>query len=73
VSPVHCAELSILGRYLLDRSEASAELSRLPGAERATDREELTRVVNMMGDTNVETVRRHFNFQYEEDDEQIDG
>jgi integrase len=43
-------------------------------AERATDREELMRVVNMMGDTNVETVRRHyFNFQYEEDDEHIDG
>jgi len=61
VPPVHCTELSILGRCLLDRSEASAELSRLPGAERA-DREELMRVVNMMGDTNVETVRRHFNF-----------
>jgi hypothetical protein len=38
-------------------------------AERATNREELMRVVNMMGDTNVETIRRHyFNFQYEEDD-----
>jgi hypothetical protein len=32
------------------------------------------RVVNMMGDTNVETVRRHyFNFQYEEDEQMIDG
>lgn len=32
-------------------------------AQMATNREELMRVVNMMGDTNVETVRRHyFNF-----------
>jgi integrase len=43
-------------------------------AERASDRDELMRVVNMMGDTNVETVRRHyFNFQYEEDEQMIDG
>lgn len=43
-------------------------------AERATDRQELMRVVNMMGDTNVETVRRHyFNFQDEEDEQLIDG
>ena len=43
-------------------------------AERASDKEELMRVVNMMGDTNVETVRRHyFNFQYEEDEQMIDG
>jgi hypothetical protein len=33
----------------------------------------LMRVVNMMGDTNVETVRRHyFNFKYDEDDQVID-
>lgn len=39
-------------------------------AERASNCEELMRVVNMMGDTNVETARRNYlNFQYEEDDE----
>ncbi len=39
----------------------------------ASNREELMRVVNMMGDTNVETVRRHyFNFKYDEDDQVID-
>lgn len=43
-------------------------------AQRATTRDELMRVVNMMGDTNVETVRRHyFNFKYEDDEQMIDG
>jgi len=43
-------------------------------AERATDKEELMRVVNMMGDTNVETVRRHyFNFEYEDEEDLLDG
>lgn len=43
-------------------------------AQRATTRDELMRVVNMMGDTNVETVRRHyFNFQYDDDEQMIDG
>jgi integrase len=42
-------------------------------AQMASNREELMRVVNMMGDTNVETVRRHyFNFTYDEDDQVID-
>lgn len=42
-------------------------------AQMASNREELMRVVNMMGDTNVETVRRHyFNFTYDEDDQIID-
>lgn len=42
-------------------------------AQRATDKEELMRVVNMMGDTNVETVRRHyFNFEYDDDEDIID-
>ena len=42
-------------------------------AQMASNREELMRVVNMMGDTNVETVRRYyFNFTYDEDDQIID-
>jgi len=39
----------------------------------ANNREELMRVVNIMGDTNVETVRRHyFNFTYDDDDQIVD-
>ena len=39
----------------------------------ASNREELMRVVNMIGDTNVETVRRRYvNFKYDEDDQVID-
>ena len=39
-------------------------------AQMASNREELMRVVNMMGDTNVETLRRHyFNFKHDEDDQ----
>jgi len=31
-------------------------------------------LVNMMGDTNVETVRRHyFNFEYEDEEDLLDG
>jgi hypothetical protein len=38
----------------------------------ARNRDELMRVVNMMGDTNVETVSRHYlNLQYAPDDEVI--
>jgi hypothetical protein len=52
-------------------SEALAEVGAMPPvAERASDRQELMRVVNMMGDTNVETVRRHyFNLEYDDDDD----
>jgi hypothetical protein len=41
-------------------------------AQTARNRDELMRVVNMMGDTNVETVSRHYlNLQYAPDDEVI--
>lgn len=67
----------ILGYQLVDQ-KADFFTFRHTGAthiaERAATRSELMRVVNMMGDTNVETVRRHyFNFEYDEDEQMIDG